>query len=65
MERETAILSLVRRRAQRLGYNQDMILVGEAIALRNLSSGASAHRCIQAGLDEASKMPAQFRQYLN
>lgn len=65
MERETAILSLIRRKGQRLGYNQDMILIGEAIALRSLFSGASAHRCIQAGLDEAGKMPTQFRRYLN
>ena len=45
-ERQTAILNLIKYRAINLGFNEDMRLVGEAIAIRAFHAGASAHRAV-------------------
>ncbi len=49
-QRQTAILNLIKHRAIDLGFNDDMRLVGEAIAIRAFHAGASAHRAVTEGL---------------
>lgn len=60
MQREEAITDLVQREAAARGYDQSMVLLGEAVALRLYARGESAYRSVQHALDEAARMP-EFR----
>lgn len=55
-ERQTAILNLIKYRAINLGFNEDMRLVGEAIAIRAFHAGASAHRAVTEGLQAGDRL---------
>ena len=54
--RQTAILNLIQHRAITQGFNDDMRLVGEAIAIRAFKAGASAHRAVTEGIQASYQL---------
>lgn len=54
--RESAILKLIQYRASAQGFDEDMRLVGEAVAIRALNAGASAHRAVAEGIQASQRL---------